>query len=55
MVRHGRSRWFEHLDSGVRKFGKYKGGGVICRGRDRKTWGKCGKQDLDLLGLTWSR
>ena len=56
VVRHGRLRWFGHLER--------KGGndwvstcrnievvGIKCRGRSRKTWGECVRQDLDLLSL----
>ena len=56
VVRHGRLRWFGHVE--------YKNGddwvlacrnvvvaGVTCVGRGRKTWRECVKEDTDELGL----
>ena len=57
MVRHGRKRWFEHLErKGADDWGSVcrnvgGGGGGRCVGRGRKTWGECVKDDMILFGL----
>ena len=54
VVRHGRLKWFWHLE---RKIGDdwvsvYKNVEVLrIKSRDRETWGECVKDDLILLGL----
>ena len=56
VVRRGRLRWFGHLErkgnddwvSGCRNF---EVAGAKSKGRGKKTWGECVKNDLNLLGL----
>ena len=55
MVRHGRSRWFGHLecrgvDDWVPACRKVEVAGVRCKGRNRKTWNECVK-DMKVLDL----
>ena len=56
MMRHGRLRWFGHLEcksieDWVLACRNVVMVGVRCVGRDRKTWGKCVKDDMKLLRL----
>ena len=56
VVRHGRLRWFGHLErkgsnDWVSTCRNIEVVGMNSRGRSRKTWGECVRQDLDLLGL----
>ena len=56
VVRHGRLRWFGHVE---RKSGDHLVSacrnvvvaGVRCVGRSRETWKECVKDDMDELGL----
>ena len=56
MMRHGRLRWFGHVEH---KSGDYCVSAcrnvvvadVRCAGRGRKTWRECVKDDMDELGL----
>ena len=55
-LRHGRLRWFGHLDrkSGdewVSSLKNMEVAGVKCVDRSRKTWGECIKDDMKSLGL----
>ena len=56
VVRHGRLRWFGHLESRsvddwVLTCRKVEVAGVRCKGRKRKTWYDCVKDDMKVLGL----
>ena len=56
VVRHGRLRWFGHLermcvDDWVSACKVFEVPGDKGRGRGRKTWGECVDGDLRLLGL----
>ena len=56
VVRHGRLRWFGHLErksenDWVSSCRYTEVAGVKCVGRDRKTWGECVRDDMKLLGL----
>ena len=56
VVRHGRLRWFGHVerksgDDWVSACRNVVVVGVRCVGRDRKTWRECVKDDTDELGL----
>ena len=53
VVRRGRLRWFGHLERksvGV-CWQKVDGGGARGRGRSRKTWEQCVRDDMKQLGL----
>ena len=57
VVRHGRLRWFGHVEhkSGndwVLACRNVVVAGVRCAGRGKKTWRGCVKNDMDELGLT---
>ena len=56
VARHGRLRWFGHLecknvDNWVSAFRSVVVCGVKCRGRSRKTLGECVNDDMKLLRL----
>ena len=56
VVRHGRLRWFGHVerkngDDWVSAFRNVVVTGVRCAGRGRKTWRECVKDDMNELGL----
>ena len=56
VVRHGRLRWFGHVerkngDDWVSAYRNVVVAGVRCVGRGRKTWRECVKEDTDELGL----
>ena len=56
VVRHGRLRWFGHVeckngDDWVSACRNVVVAGVRSVGRDRKTWRECVKEDTDELGL----
>ena len=56
VVRHGRLRWFGHLegksgDDWVSACRKVEAEGVRCKGRNRMTWNKCVEGDMKVLGL----
>ena len=56
VVRHGRLRWFWHLerknvDDWVLPCRSVEVAGVKSWGRDRKTWEECVNDDMKLLGL----
>ena len=56
VVRHGRLRWFGHVeqkngDDWVSACRNVVVAGVRCAGRGRKTWRECVKDDMDELGL----
>ena len=56
MVRHGRLRWFEHVESKsgddwVSACRNVVVAGVRCAGRGRMTWRECVKDDTDELGI----
>ena len=56
VVRHGRLRWFGHLErknmyDWVSACRNVEVVGLKGRGRGRKTWWECVKHDMDLLGL----
>ena len=56
VVRHGRLRWFGHLehrsrDDWVSACRNVEVAGVRCRRRNRKTWRECVKDDMKVLGL----
>mgnify|MGYP006376082139 FL=1 len=62
IVRRGRLRWFGHLerksqDDWVSACRDLEVKGVNRKGRCRKTWGECVRNDLALLGLRrdWAR
>jgi len=60
IVRQGRLRWFGHLerkcsDDRVSACGCIKVAGPKNRGRSKKTWGECVKQDLRSLHLKAER
>jgi len=56
VVRRGRLRWFGHLerkgsDDWVSSCRSFQVSGAARKGRSRKTWGECVKQDLRCWGL----
>jgi hypothetical protein len=56
VVRHGRLRWFGHVErkdsnDWVSACRNIEVAGAKSRGRGKKTWGECVRHDLDLLGL----
>ena len=56
VVKHGRLRWFGHVerkngDDWVSACRNVVVAGVRCVGRGRKTWRECVKEDTDELGL----
>ena len=53
LVRHGRLRWFRHLEckSWVLSCRGMELAGAKCVDRGKKTWGECVKDDMKLLGL----
>ncbi len=56
VLRHGRLRWFGHLerkgrDDWVSTCRGFDVAGPKGRGRSRKTWGECVRQDLQSLNL----
>ena len=56
VVRRGRLRWFGHLErkgsnDWVSVCRNYVVVGKKCRGRGKKTWGECVRQDLKVFGL----
>src|SRR5664279_2262353 len=56
VVRRGRLRWFGHLerkspDDWVSACRDLEVGGAKRKGRSRKTWGECVRNDMDSLGL----
>ena len=56
VVRHGRLRWFGHLehrsvDDWVSACRKVEVEGARCKGRNRKTWKECVYDDIEVLGL----
>ena len=56
VMRHGRLRWFEHLerrsvDDWVLSCRKVEVAGARCKGRSRKTWKKCVDDDMEVLDL----
>ena len=52
VVRRGRLRWFGHLErKSVYDCRRLVVEGVRVRGRSRKTWEQCVKDDMKLLGL----
>ena len=56
VVRHGRLRWFGHVerksgDDWVSACRNVVAARVKCAGRGRKTWRECVKDDMDELGL----
>ena len=56
VVRHGRLRWFGHVerkngDDWVSACRNVVVAAVRCAGRGRKTWRECVKDDMDELGL----
>ena len=56
VVRHGRLRWFGHVErknanDWVSAFRNVVVAGVRGAGRGRKTWRECVKDDMDELGL----
>ena len=56
MVRHGRLKWFGHLerrnvDDWVSACRKVEVAGARCKGRNRKTWKECVDDDIKVLGL----
>ena len=60
VVRHGRLRWFGHLErkneeDWVSRCREFEVAGAKSRGRSRKTWSECVKTDLCSLGLNKER
>ena len=56
VVRHGRLRWFKHVehksgDDWVSDCRNVVVAGLRCAGRGRKIWRECVKDDMDELGL----
>ena len=56
VVRHGRLRWFGHLecrsvDDWVSAYRRVEVAGVRCKGRNRKTWKECVDDNMKVLGL----
>ena len=56
VVRHGRLKWFGHLerrsvDDWVSAYRKIEVGGVRCEGRNRKIWKEYVVDDMKILGL----
>ena len=48
VVRHGRLRWFGHLER--KSVDDWVSEGTRGRGRSRKTWEQCVRDDMKLLG-----